>query len=316
MAVIIILTTKNRLPGPSALILWLPAFFLLGYFLRAPSLAASSAASALRACAASLIPALFPFIVLVGILSGVGIPQALAKLVGKPIGRLFGMSPAAAYPILMGALGGFPIGAVCTRELYEQGQLSRDEAERLCTFTNNASPAFCIGGIGASLMGDASFGLQLYLCQLAAAFFVGILQRRRGKYQPSAVLPCSPRPAAAIITDAITSGGITMLKICSFAVFFAVVGDAACLITEAALGERAAAVTAAIFELTLGARRCAELGGKSAKIICAAAVGWSGLSVQMQISSILSGSGIRMKRCYCCKLISAVLMAGLIGSLC
>ena len=309
---IIIVSVKKkhtRLPSPALTALWMLIIFLLFYFLKSPALAAESVRGALELCAMGLIPSLFPFIVLVSMFNSSGMSARFANIIGRPLGRLFGIDRSAASAILLGALGGFPIGAVCTRELYDSGALTSTDAERLLTFTNNASPAFCIGAVGLSLFGDIGFGVQLYICQLSAALLIGIVQRRR--VTPSGV---KPRCAANIsvsdtVTSAIAGGGATMLKICAFAVFFAVVGDALCSVISRFFGDTSAALSAALCELTLAGRRCAALGGNIPRLICTFAVGWSGMSVHMQTASILSGSGLSMKRYYLCKLLQ-----GLIGT--
>jgi len=282
------------------------ALFLLFYSLKAPVLVSGSAREALSVCAAGLIPSLFPVLVLTGILNGSGMPEAAAALIGKPIGKLFGLPPAAAYPILMGALGGLPIGAVTTRELYERGALSADEAERLCTFTNNVSPAYCIGGIGAAMYGDAALGVRLYFCQLTAAMLVGLLQRKPAA-GTSSIPARKPQPPSVLITGAVTSAAMTMLKICAFAVFFAVVGDALCLVLEARCGGFGCILASALTELTLAVRRCAASGGSMGMLGFAA--GYAGLSAHLQVSAILDGLEIRLTRYHVCKLVQGAVTA-------
>ncbi|MBQ8551264.1 MAG: hypothetical protein IJ428_00460 [Clostridia bacterium] len=300
-------TITTEAPRLDTAILWLLCFFLLGYFLRSPTLAAASVKSALGICASSLIPSLFPFIVLVGIMNGSGLSATVARLIGRPIGKLFGIREEAVYALLLGCVGGFPIGALCVRELYDSGTLEKCEAERLLGYVNNASPAFCIGTLGMSLFGSTAFGIRLFLCQLVAAFAVGLTQRRRISLPSHASFKPPALSTSDTITNAVATGGLTMLKICSFAIFFAVLGDAACLVADRFLGGFAAALCASICELTLAGRRLAALSGIIPELLCAFAVGWSGISVHMQTASVLSGSGIGMKRYYISKLAQGIL---------
>jgi sporulation integral membrane protein YlbJ len=316
--VIIITDTKKarRIPDYGTVFLWAASLFTLAYFLKSPGLAAASVRAALNICASGLIPSLFPYIVLVGIMNRSGLSDRLSCLVGRPFSFLFRIHPGAANAFFLGALGGFPIGAVCTGELYKNGTISKEEAERLCAFTGNASPAFCIGSIGSSLFGNPMLGIRLYLCSLTAAVIVGILLRigirsRRPSAAEVTLPRCQEHPlsAADIITSAVSDGVTTMLKVCAFAVFFAVIGDAACLAVQTVSGEFAAAVCASLCELTLAGRRCAELGTPSSAILCAFAVGWSGLSVHMQTASVLSRSGIRLTKYTVWKLFQGLLSA-------
>ncbi len=307
-AVIIIVDIKKKpaikavgTPRFDRVALWLLCFFLLGYFLRAPSLAAVSVKKALDVCATALIPSLFPFIVLVGMISGSGLSERIAAVIGRPVGMIFGIPDGAVSAVLLGCLGGFPIGAVCVRELYERGALSRGDAERIIGFVNNASPAFCIGTLGMSLFGSAELGVMLYLCQLAAALTVGLLGRRRHVSTAGAYVSRT-FSVADTVTQSVASAGLTMLKICAFAVFFAVLGDAVCMVAERFFGASAAAVCAAVCELTLAGRRLSTLSGMAPMVLGAFAAGWAGISVHMQTASVLSGSGIGMRRYYVSRL--------------
>ncbi len=289
-------------------ILWLLLIFLLGYFLKSPALAAESVKSALHVCAMGLIPSLFPFIVLVNMMRTSGMSEWVSGTFGRPIAWLFGIDEQCAYAVILGSLGGFPIGAICASELYMSGAIDKPSAERLLSFTNNASPAFCIGAIGISLFSDAALGVKLYFCQLASAVIIGIVQRQ--SYKPTQRIKkrsVSSLQISDILTRSVTAGGETVFKICIFAIFFAVIGDALCVVSNRFFGESAATVSAAICELTLAARRCSELGGKAGYLLCAFAVGWSGISVHMQSASVLSKSGISMHRYFTCKFCQGIL---------
>lgn len=310
--IIIVSQKKKRLSGHGGALtaLWLLSLFLLFYFLRSPSAASTSARAALDVCSAGLIPSLFPFIVLVSVINSSGLSHLIAQAVGTPLKWLFGIPKSATTVVILGALGGFPIGAVCTRELYLGGEITKSEAERLITFTNNASPAFCIGVIGASLYGDVNFGVRLYFCQLTAAALLGIVQRKRTPHTATKAV-YAQKSISHTITSAISDSASTMLKICAFAIFFTVVGDAICFTVGHYFGSVASALTGAVCELTLGARSCAALGGDISRVLCAFAVGWSGISVHTQIASILSDCDIKMRRYYLCKLLQGILTASL-----
>lgn len=307
---IIILKSKKWVYAPNSIawaFFYMLIVFLLFYFLKSPALAAASVRASLNICATGLIPSLFPFIVLVSMINSSGLSEGISKIIGTPISRIFKIGRNAASAVFLGALGGFPIGAVCARSLYERGEISKSGAAKLIAFTNNASPAFCIGAVGISLFEDVRFGVHLYFCQLAAAFIIGITGSGRGSAPLKHCTKIHSKSLSDIACTAISESGITMLKICSFAVFFAVVGDCMCRVISHFFGNTAAAVCVSFLELTLAAGKCAALGTNTARILCAFAVGFSGLSVHMQTASVLSSSGIPMKRYYISKLFQGIL---------
>lgn len=268
---------------------WLFLIFTVFYLLKSPALGAESVRNALKVCAGGLIPSLFPFAVLVNMINRSGLPSAFASLVGKPLAFIFGINENASYALILGILGGFPIGAVCVGDLYEKGIIDKSEALRLTSAVTVASPAFCIGTVGSMFSGDT--GVRLYFCQLAAAMIILLVTRGA----PSKQAVRSERPpvsAVRIFTDSISAGGITMVKICSFVIFFAVLGDGVCGALERFFGEAVSAAAASLFEITLAVRKASSLSGRLPPLITAFAVGFSGLSVHMQVFSVLGGCRI------------------------
>ncbi len=267
------------------LVFWFFLVFCTFYLLKTPERGGESVRSALSVCAGRLIPSLFPFAVLVNMICNSGLPSVLAKLVGKHAARVFRINDNAVCALILGILGGFPIGAVCVGDLYKRGIINERDAGRLSAAVSVASPAFCIGAVG-SMFPDGNFGLRLYFCQLFAAMF--ILFVTKGTPQGMSVVSVRrPVSAARILTDAVSAGGITMVKICSFVIFFAVIGDGVCAATEAFLGAHISAAVASFFEITLAVRKSVLLPSLPAMLVTAFAVGYSGLSVHMQIFSVL-----------------------------
>ncbi|MCI8388540.1 MAG: hypothetical protein HFE63_08770 [Clostridiales bacterium] len=325
--VIIIDTLKNKytdnktrinsmvLPRISTAFIWIFSIFLLIYFIKAPTMAAESVRNALEVCASRLIPSLFPFIALTGIMSSTGLLSAIAAIIGKPFERLFAINRTAAGVFLLGSIGGFPVGAIMSRDLYERGEITLDEASRLNSFSNNAGIAFCVGGIGASLYGNNAAGWQIYLSQLTAAMIIGIIQSR-GKIpsSKSSSKPTSTNMQYSIgellgrFADSVAKASMTMLKICAFAVFFAVIGDLLTEILGIYFGRYAAALGASFCELTLASQLAAGLGRIASLPMCAFAAGFAGLSVHMQVASVLSEK-LPIRRFMLAKLAQGILSA-------
>ena len=108
-----------------------------------------AAREGLALCAGSVIPALFPFLAASSLLLKLGFGDALAGPLA-PLMGLYRLPGEAAGALVLGLAGGYPVGARTAAELCAQGALTRDEAERLLTFCNNANPAraFFVGSGG------------------------------------------------------------------------------------------------------------------------------------------------------------------------
>lgn len=127
------------------------------------------AVKALTLCAGTVIPALFPFMVITGLLVRLGFGQWLAPDMAGLMASLFRLPGCAGSALLLGLVGGYPIGARTAAELYASGDLTRQEAERLLTFCNNSNPVFLISVLGVGVFGSVRAGLWLWLIHVCAA---------------------------------------------------------------------------------------------------------------------------------------------------
>ena len=73
--------------------------------------AQDSVRDALRLCADTIIPSLFPFFVLSVLLNRLGLPGMLSRLMGRAASALFGVSGEGASALFIGLTGGYPMGA-------------------------------------------------------------------------------------------------------------------------------------------------------------------------------------------------------------
>ena len=74
-------------------------------------------------------------------------------------------------------LVGYPVGAKIVTNFRKQGICTKEEGERLLTFTNNSGPLFIIGTVGISLFGNTTIGLLLFITHLMSCLTVGFLFR-------------------------------------------------------------------------------------------------------------------------------------------
>ena len=293
------------------LLCWICAFFLL-LFLKNAELAARYLSDGLTLCVKSLIPSVFPFMIISELMVSGGAIGFVGSLFARPCGRLFGIGKDSAGALLLGFLCGFPLGTKCAVSLYRQGRISADELRRVLSFCNVPSPAFLINVVGASLLHDHDFGVVLYGITLFSALLIGIGGRlfRKAKsaspLAPSSTVHASSRSPLALFTEAVGTSATAMLRICAFVVFFsALVGILEqCFL---ALSPALSAFTFGIFELTGGVSRAALCAPKTARLLCAALAGWSGFSVHFQIMGLCDDTPFSFGSYIVAKLIHGIL---------
>ena len=282
---------------------------------------AQSAVNAVRQglalCRDTVIPALFPFMVASEILVGSGGAAAIGKLLAKPTRLLLGMPGAAACPVVLGALCGFPTGARTAAALYDAGALSAKQCTRLLTFINNPSSAYMISAVGASLLGSRRLGLLLWGISLVCSLGTALVTRVAMPDDTAGTAP-APQPVrmgAEVFTGAVGTAAQSMLAVCAYVLFFsAVLGALQSALACVALPPAISAILYGITELSGGIARAAQIeNATQAAMLCAALASWSGLSVMCQIMTVCRGRGFSFVPYLLAKAVQALVAAALTG---
>lgn len=127
------------------------ALMLTAIILAFPARCLSLALNGLNLWFEKMIPTLFPFMVLSGIIIRMNLTGSFVKILNPVLGRLFHLRKPCIYGIVIGFLCGFPMGAHVTAQLYEQKQISKAEASLLLAFTNNIGPVYFLSFVLPSL---------------------------------------------------------------------------------------------------------------------------------------------------------------------
>lgn len=141
--------------------------------LRMPAKACSLAALALRLWFEKMIPSLFPFMILSGLIVRLDFSRSLSIPVYPLLGRLYRISKTMCTTLVMGFLFGFPLGAKTIAEEYSLGQLTKPQAQYLLSFCNNIGPVYLLS-FALPLMGLSEDTADPLLRRLVAAAFFAV----------------------------------------------------------------------------------------------------------------------------------------------
>jgi len=258
--------------------------------------AIEAARGALYLCYQTVIPSLFPFFVLSKIFIDGGFATFCAKIFSPVTKRIFGIGGAASLPFLLGILSGYPTGAKCVMSLYEAGGITKDEVKRLLPICNNAGPLFIVGAVGCVMLGQLSLGIYLYVVHVVSAFISAIIQRFffRSKINHGSATNTREQGILQMFSSAVTDSVFTILTVCGFIVFFAVVITCISPILEAVLPAYVSLICKGLLEVTNGAYLLVS-HITSARILLtmlSAIIGFGGICVMMQVISITKGIGL------------------------
>ncbi len=290
----------------------------------------------LKLCGNVILPSLFPFFVLSSLVVELGMSRYLGRLLEPVMVPLFRVGGACSAALALGFVGGYPVGARTAIQLYQNGQCSRTEAERLLAFCNNSGPAFILGVVGTGVFGSGKAGLLLYLAHILASLVVGIIFRfYRPSHRPRTFRGGGPQfqsasfPAAFThsITGAMTSG----LNICAFVLFFTVflrllsyggiLGTLArltsALLSPLGMDELwARRLLTGLLEVSSGVTSLTD-GAMTGRLSMAAfMLGWAGVSVHCQVLAFLGDSGLSMGTYVVGKLLHGLLSSLIAAALC
>ena len=134
-----------------------------------------AASNGLKLWANNVVPSLFPFFVAVELLGNTNIVYYFSKFLDKLMKPLFNVPGSGAFPFIMGIISGYPVGAKIVSNLYENNECTKDEAERMLCFTNNSGPLFIMGTVGSSFYGSSTIGIVLLFTHILASITVGFL---------------------------------------------------------------------------------------------------------------------------------------------
>lgn len=287
--------------------------------------------------ATAVVPSLFPFFVSTELLNNTNIISYLGKLLNPIMRPLFNVSGEAAFAFLMGLISGYPVGAKIVSNFVENGICTKEEAERMLSFTNNSGPLFIIGTVGISLFGSTAIGVLLFITHILACISVGITLKfiskktlsssYKSNFNQSSNKYVAFSSLGEILGKSITNSISTILMIGGFVVIFSVIisilnesyilGGLANILSPltSLIGipeELLKSFLAGIIELTNGVSLVANTSLKAIStniIICAFLLGFGGISILLQVFSIVSKNKLSIKPYILGKLLQGVFAA-------
>ena len=118
--------------------------------------------------------------VLSELLLGFGIVHFLGTLLNPLMRPIFRVPGSGGFVFAVSCASGYPTGAKLTAQLWEQKLVTREEGERLVSFTTSSDPIFMIGAVSVGFFHNTAIAPILVASHYAAAFLVGVLMRFHG----------------------------------------------------------------------------------------------------------------------------------------
>ena len=188
--------------------------------------------SGLLLWANSVVPSLFPFFVATELLMHTNIVTQFGNILTRYMKPLFNVCGEGAFAFIMGIISGYPVGAKIAANFRKNNICTKEECERLLSFTNNSGPLFIIGTVGVLMFKNTTIGILLFITHILACITVGVIfrfwkyKRENTNYLKPSNSNSSTNKTVSfynlgeVLSESITSSTSTILLIGGFVVIF------------------------------------------------------------------------------------------------
>lgn len=245
-----------------------------------PEIALSGASEGVELCLKTLIPALFPFMVL---------SSALLEALGtthfsilKYICKICKMPPGSENVLLVSLLGGYPVGAKLVSESYDRGFISKKCAARLLGFCNNAGPAFIFGVVGRAFQSFSTV-LILWIVHILSAIITGAIlpQNETAHHHEIQIVK---KAKSSVIKQCVATMGI----ICGWVILFRILIAYLSRLIPVMLPSEFIVLAAGVLELSNGCILLNSITDPATRfLICSCMISLGGCCVAMQTAGIV-----------------------------
>lgn len=249
--------------------------------------AAKGARMGIDICIQTVIPALFPFFLLSSVICSSFIGKSIGFM--RPIGKLCGIPKGAESLLLLGFLGGYPVGAQSINESYINGYLDKESAARMLGFCSNAGPSF-IFGMTAQLFENPVIPWLIWFIQITSSLLVGIIL-------PKKPLNSATVPARKPITfvQALERSLKVTVSVCGWVIIFRVLTTLLSHWFLSAVPELLQVTIIGMLELTNGCISLHTMQFEPIRfLLCTVMLSCGGLCVGMQTAAVTKDVGLGM----------------------
>lgn len=235
----------------------------------------------IQLCLQTVVPSLFPFLVLCGILTGTAGSWDVKPL--RSLCQICKFPSHTSHLLLTGLLGGYPIGARSVSHAYTAGQLTKQQAQRMLPLCNNCGPAFLFGMVSRSFNAPWSCWTLWGILFLSVILTAQLLPRcdhlERKAFHNGTVT----------LVQALENALRSMISICGWVIIFKMW---ICFLDRWILWSLPPILKVAIIgglELSNGCMSLPQILNEEVRyILCAGLLGFGGLSVTMQTWSVIA----------------------------
>ncbi len=250
----------------------------------------------------NIFPTLFIFFVISELLINYNIIEIIGELCKPITNKIFKIKGASAFIIIMSMISGFPSSPKYIKELYNKKIINEKEATKLLMFTHFSNPLFILGTISVTFLNNKNLGIIILLSHYIGNLIIGLSLRN---YEPSnenlkinlnTIKNIKQRKTfGTAFSDAVKNSINTLLIILGTITFFLILTSL--INNKININQPYQAILNGIIEMTQGLQSLGTLpiSLKAKCILSTFIISFGGISVHMQIISIIQDTKIKYK---------------------
>lgn len=274
-------------------------FFLivLAYLiLNESSIVINTTINAINIFKTSIFPSLFPFFIISELLINYGFVSFTSKLFKPLMNKIFKINSKCAFILVMSMISGFPSNSKYTKDLYLKGEINELEATKVLMFTHFSNPLFIMGAISITFLNNKKIGLLILIIHYLSNFIVGFLLRNMIKVDFNNTKinnDIKVSQFAKVLSKAIENAFSTLFLILGTIIVFLIITE---LFNKyLSLNIYLKGILSGILEMTGGISNISILpiSLKEKSTIIGMILSFGGISVHMQVKSIIADTKIK-----------------------
>jgi len=134
-----------------------------------------------------LIPSLLPFFVFVDILNHYHLTEFFGSIISKPFSKIFGMDDTSFFIYLFSLISGFPTSTKMIVDACSNNSLNIKRANRLILFCHSPNIIFVINVIAIGFIGNKKYWLAIFLTYLTSTVIIALFTREKNATSTSKI---------------------------------------------------------------------------------------------------------------------------------
>lgn len=259
----------------------------------------------------TLVPSMFPMILLSDILITYNTDTIIPKIITKYISKIFNISNNAVMIFILSLISGFPSNGIIINKAITTKVITKEEGNHLLLFCNFANPLFILETVGSFYLKNNIYSLIILASHISSNIIIGIFFRKKNYTKNNYIIEKHKSQSFdEVLSISISKSVNVLLTIAGTVTLFLILTT---LITHIFnLSESLTIIIKSTLEMTMALSYLTNLNINDILkvVISSIIVSFSGLSIHLQVMSSLND--IKYKSYLLGRILSSIL-SGLIS---